>query len=622
MVALMTGSKFSQWDKSGARVALTEIEMPEDEYLRCLGKRDKQLTSIRALHQRLWTYLIVVVMTGITIAYAALSLHMVSPLWILLCPGMVLSIIHSLTKNARAHSRVQRLVKFYELGVARLRHQWQGRGIGGDEFLPKNHVYASDLDLFGSGSLFELLCTARTGAGRAMLAKWLLNPAECTDATERQRAVAELRDKRDLREDWASVGTDALDQVDSAAVRDWAEAPDISFRWYVQALAIALPICVILLLVSAHVGIFGQNWPWVLAVPIAIEMLLAAFLLRRTRAATTKLILPSFDLSLLSPLLDRLGRESFQCPLLRSLQARLAVSSGDPSKQIRILNVLVWLLELRQSEFFALPASLILWGTNLAILVERWRQRNRDPLAGWLDSLGQFEALLCLARHYYENPEHKFPVIKSQPSALFRAEGLGHPLLARNTCVTCDLEVAAEGTQLLLVSGSNMSGKSTLLRSVGMNSVLAFAGAPVRAARLEISPLRIGCSIAVRDSLLQAKSRFQAEVERLKWILDLSRTGPLLFLVDEVLGGTNSNDRLWGARAVVEQCTRNGAVGLVTTHDLALTEVVKALDGRAINVHFEEYFENGEMRFDYRMRPGVLARTNGANVMAALGLLP
>jgi DNA mismatch repair ATPase MutS len=161
-----------------------------------------------------------------------------------------------------------------------------------------------------------------------------------------------------------------------------------------------------------------------------------------------------------------------------------------------------------------------------------------------------------------------------------------------------------------------------LLRSVGLNSVLAFAGAPVRAARLEIAPLRIGCSIAVHDSLLQAKSRFQAEVERLKWILDLSRAGPLLFLVDEVLGGTNSNDRLWGARAVIEQWTRNGAVGLVTTHDLALTEVVRVLDGRAINVHFEEHYENGEMRFDYRMRPGVLSRTNGANVMAALGLVP
>ena len=166
-----------------------------------------------------------------------------------------------------------------------------------------------------------------------------------------------------------------------------------------------------------------------------------------------------------------------------------------------------------------------------------------------------------------------------------------------------------------------MSGKSTLLRSVGLNSVLALAGAPVRATRLHISPLQIGCSIAVHDSLLRGKSRFQAEVERLTWVLTLARANHVLFLLDEILSGTNSADRLFGATAVIERLATNGAIGIVTTHDLALTEMAAALDGRAINVHFEEHYENGEMRFDYQMRPGVLTRTNGANVMAALGLL-
>jgi DNA mismatch repair ATPase MutS len=173
-----------------------------------------------------------------------------------------------------------------------------------------------------------------------------------------------------------------------------------------------------------------------------------------------------------------------------------------------------------------------------------------------------------------------------------------------------------------MVSGSNLSGKSTILRSVGINTVLAAAGAPVCAARLEISPMQIGCSISVHDSLVQGRSRFQAEVERLKWILDLSRAGRLLFLLDEVLGATNSRDRYFGARAVIEQLAGNGALGLVTTHDLALTEMVKTLDSKAVNVHFEEQYVDGEMRFDYRMRSGVLTRTNGLNVMAALGLLP
>jgi len=605
------------------RKALTNTarETPDREYARRLSERQRQLAGIRGLHQRLWTYVIAAALAGIVVAWAALSSHLVSALWILLPSAVVLSIIQSLTKNARIHSRVQRIVKFYELGVARLRHQWQGRGIGGEQFLPDNHAYASDLDLFGTGSLFELLCTARTGIGRAMLANWLLNPAECGEVAGRQAAVAELRLMLDLREDWASVGGGALDQAD-ASVRDWADAPAIAFPFYARALAIILPICLIVLSLLAGAGVFGHHWTFPVAVTVGLEALLAALLLKKTRLTAADLVLPSFELELLAPLLDRFETLHFQCPLLKSLQFQLTASSGLPSKQIRLLRLWVWLLDLRQFEYFALPASLILWGTNLAICIERWRRRNREGLARWLDSLGQFEALLCLARYSYENPDHTFAVLKRESSPMFEAEALGHPLLDRQTCVRCNMRLDAKGTQLIMVSGSNMSGKSTLLRSVGLNSVLALAGAPVRAARLQMSPLQIGCSISVHDSLLQAKSRFQAEVERLKWILALSRTNNTLFLLDEMLGGTNSADRLFGARAVIEQLAESGAVGLVTTHDLALTEAVKALDGSAINVHFEEHYENGEMRFDYRMRPGVLTRTNGLNVMAALGLLP
>ena len=165
-------------------------------------------------------------------------------------------------------------------------------------------------------------------------------------------------------------------------------------------------------------------------------------------------------------------------------------------------------MNFRQFEYFALFASPVLWGTNLAICIECWRQRNRKGLARWPDSLGQFEALLCLAGYSYENPDHSFAVLKPESPPLFQAEALGHPLLDRQTCVRCDLRLDANSTQLIMVSASNMSGKSTLLRSVGLNCVLALAGAPVRAARLQISPLQIGCSISVDDSLLQAKPRF------------------------------------------------------------------------------------------------------------------
>jgi MutS-like protein len=620
----MTDSEFVQRSDVGSPKALNSgaYETPESEYGCRLKGREEQLVTIRALHRRLWTYLMVTAIAGLVVAYVTFSSRLIPSFWTMLPVATAVYILEALSKNARAHSTVQRVAKFYELGVARLSQKWKGLGIDGREFLPADHVYASDLELFGSGSLFELLCTARTGIGRATLANWLLAPAESGEVIERQSAVAELRDDLDLREEWASAGRGGLDQVGSSGVRDWAEAPAVMFPFLGRAFAIVLPICLVVSSILHYAGVLGLSWRYAIAVLAGLELLLAVSLLKKSRFIAPNLVLPSVELGLLAPLLERIETKSFQCPLLKSLQLQLTSSSVRPAKQIRKLGAFVWLLNLRQSEYFALLGALLLWGTNVAIQVERWRQRNGKRLADWLESLGQFEALLCLARYHYENPKHTFPILNSHSNPFFHAEALGHPLLDSSTCVRSDLRLEAQMTQLIMVSGSNMSGKSTLLRSVGINAVLAAAGAPVCATRLEISPMQIGCSISVHDSLLQGKSRFQAEVERLKLILDLSRSGNLLFLLDEVLGGTNSRDRYLGARGVIEQLIGNTALGLVTTHDLALTEIVKALDGKAINVHFEEHYEDGEMRFDYTMRSGALTRSNGLNVMKALGILP
>jgi hypothetical protein len=594
-------------------------QIPETEYIRRLNRREQQLAGIRALHRRLWGYLIVAILAGLAIAYVAHSSRPSFPPWVGLPSVCALFIFQALTKNARRHSRIQRIVSFYDLGLARLRWHWQGRGIGGEEFRPDEHPYASDLDLFGTGSVFELLCTARTGVGRSKLAHWLLQAGEYGEVSERQLAISELRGRLELREDWASAGGDALEQSDSSAIRAWADAPGIEFRPFERTLASTLPMCFIALSILGFAGFLGHHWALMIGGQVVLSGLLAVFSLKKTRSVTANLAMPSSELALMAPLLSRIEIERFQCTLLKSLQAQLMGPSGKASEQIRKLSSLAWLLDLRRFEHFAAIAAFVLLGTNLAILIERWRQRNSVRLTAWLDSIGQIEALLCLARYSYENPDYTFPILKTQSAALFQAEGLGHPLLDSG-CVRCDISLT-QGTPLIMVSGSNMSGKSTLLRSVGVNAVLANAGAPVRATRLVISPFQVGCSISVHDSLSQAKSRFQAEVERLKRILDLSAGGKVLFLLDEVLGGTNSHDRYLGARAVVERLMRSGAVGFITTHDLSLTEIVRNLGDRAINVHFEEHYEEGEMRFDYRMRAGVLPRSNGLHVMAALGIL-
>jgi DNA mismatch repair ATPase MutS len=237
----------------------------------------------------------------------------------------------------------------------------------------------------------------------------------------------------------------------------------------------------------------------------------------------------------------------------------------------------------------------------------------------WLGAAGEIEALSSLAAYSYEHPNDPFPEFV-EGAAVFDGERLGHPLLPAARLVRNDVRLAG-GLRMLLVSGSNMSGKSTLLRTVGVNAVLAMAGAPIRAARLRLSPLAPGASIRVTDSLQGGASRFYAEITRLRRILDIARGPlPLLFLLDELLNGTNSRDRRTGAGGIVRGFLEHGALGLVTTHDLALTEIAEAMGAAAQNVHFEDHLENGVITFDYVLRAGVVQKSNALEMMRAIGL--
>jgi DNA mismatch repair ATPase MutS len=262
----------------------------------------------------------------------------------------------------------------------------------------------------------------------------------------------------------------------------------------------------------------------------------------------------------------------------------------------------------------------MMWTTQLAFALEAWRVATGPGIRGWLEAVAQFEALAALATYAAENPEHPFPeVVEAGP--LFDGEAVGHPLLPRDQCVHNDVHLGRE-VRVLVVSGSNMSGKSTLLRTVGVNTVLALAGAPVRARRLRVSPLTVGATLRVQDSLQAGKSRFFAEVLRVRQLVELARgPRPLLFLLDELFAGTNSHDRRQGAEAVVRTLVEAGAIGLITTHDLALTHIADLLAGSAANVHFEDVFEEGGgVTFDYRMRPGVVQRSNALALMRSVGL--
>jgi DNA mismatch repair ATPase MutS len=312
-------------------------------------------------------------------------------------------------------------------------------------------------------------------------------------------------------------------------------------------------------------------------------------------------------------------REQFSSARLQYLSSRLSNEGEPASRRIARLAKLVDWANARRNQFFAPIGWLVLWSVHFAFAIERWRARSGADVARWLDVIGELEALASLAGYAYERPADPMPTIVDGEPRL-EATALGHPLIADASCVRNDFVIGGE-LRLYVISGSNMSGKSTMLRTVGVNVVLALAGAPVRAGAMTVSPLQVGATLRIQDSLAEGASRFYAEITRLKQLVDLAaKTPPLLFLLDEILAGTNSHDRRIGAEAVVRGLVARGAVGLVTTHDLALAEVATALGQRARNVHFEDKMVDGQLRFDYRMRPGVVQHSNAIALMRAVGL--
>lgn len=298
----------------------------------------------------------------------------------------------------------------------------------------------------------------------------------------------------------------------------------------------------------------------------------------------------------------------------------LKQQARNSAAAIRQLDVLIRAMEIRTKDaWFYAPSLTLAAGTQLCMAAERWRQKHSARLKIWFRAWAEFEALNCLACYSYENPGNSFPVFSDEPC--LQAEDLGHPLLPDNSCVRNDVELNAT-TPFYVISGSNMSGKSTLLRSIGLNAVLAYAGAPVRARTLRLSRSSIVASLGVMDSLMSGKSKFLAELDRLRCAIGSAvPRRPVLFLIDEILGGTNSRDRRVAAEAIVRTLIKQRAIGAFSTHDLALTEIATADGLRGVNVHMGSRSARDPMDFDYRLKPGITSERS-ALALARLAGVP
>jgi len=589
---------------------------PRKEYAARLANR-RQLLQHHEGNDRL-----VAILRLVTAVCFAVTLWLsfsrdVLPRWTPLIPVAIfvsLVLIHE--QVIRAKRRALKSVQFYEDGFARIEDRWIGRGQSTEIFRGESHLYAADLDIFGKGSLFELLCTARMRGGEETLADWLAGPTNREEIVARQDAVRELRNNIDLREDLTILGGELRSSIHPGVIIDWGNSPVIVGGYWIR-LALVVPVVFTLYTLWPIFTTLSAHPMWWLA--LGIEAAIGLIYRARVRKVIEGLSHPDRELKLLSLILARIEQERFKCAKLTALRRALETDGVAASQQIkrftRLMNTLNWY----RNEFFTPFSWILLWRTQFIFAAEKWKRNSGPSIGPWIHAVGEIEALCALAGFAYEHPSDPFPEIVEN-GTVFEGEDLRHPLIPSGQCVPNSVTLTND-LRLLVITGSNMSGKSTLLRTVGINAVLAMAGAPVRARRLRLSCVAIGATLRIQDSLQAGISRFYAEIQRIHHIMELTKNRlPVLFLLDEVLHGTNSHDRAVGAEAIVKGLIDRGAIGLATTHDLALAQVADALAPRASNVHFEDDLVDGKISFDYRMRPGVVRKSNALALMRAVGL--
>lgn len=506
----------------------------------------------------------------------------------------------------------------YARAVDRIEDRWAGTGPTGAEHLADESLFGHDIDLFGEASLFQRLATTPTTLGHDRLALWLTRPADIATIKGRQEAVGELAPRLDLREQLAVVGGDSGPAFSPLKLAAWGRDtttlrnPGLvrAISWVLGGLGLSTAAC----------WAVGLTTIGPLGLVVIADLIFGWVLAGQMKRHGAEVVAAGRGLEWLAEILQLLEDGQHKAPTLVDLRESLRSEEALPSTRIRELSGLVDGLEAaRRNAFYVLFAFLAQTPVRTALALDEWRARHGPSIQAWLDAAGCFEALLALGTYAYERPDDIVPELSDGP-ACFVATGLGHPLLPDEHCVRNDLTLDSS-MRLLLLSGSNMSGKSTLLRAVGTNLALAMAGAPVKASSLKLTPMALGASIRIEDSLQDGTSHFYAEIKRLRLIDQLiDGPWPVLYLLDEVLHGTNSSDRLAGSGAIVKKFVERGALGIVTTHDLALARIADELGDVARNAHLEDSLVDGEMSFDYTLRDGVVTRGNALALMRSLGL--
>jgi len=615
-----------QLQKLEARQQLyREREQRFSEQARQLGARSRLFSNLRGL-----SFAVLVVLT--IVAFVQGQFLPAGPIALL----ALLTFAALIFGHARVLSEEddkRRRARVNQDALARVSATWASLPENGARFASEQHPYAGDLDVFGDNSLFQRINVAHTRYGQLRLADFLRNPAAPNAIRERQRAVRALSDELELRQELEALSLAVVERPtdeqnkkqpglseppDPEPLLRWAESePELSSDALMKFGAPVLPTLVVVgIVLDVQWGLPAFVW----LVPFIGNF----FLLMRAKGVTDRVFnaVSATEGAFLryGAMLELIEKCRVKADLIESLQQRLMSGQQRPSAGMKEFRKKVGWFDLRHNGLVHPFAALfLLWDINCVLALERWQRRSGRAARGWFEALGEFEALSSLAGLVHDEPASTFPEIV-EGATLFEATELGHILIDPRRRVSNDVALSSAG-RALLVTGSNMSGKSTFLRAMGLAAVLAFAGAPVPARSLRISPLAVRTSIRISDSLGSGVSHFYAELNKLKAVVDATEgTLPVFFLLDEILHGTNSRERQIGARWVMSELLERSAIGVVTTHDMALCRLSDELMTRVEQVHFRESVENDEMTFDYKLRPGPVTAGNALRLMRLLGL--
>lgn len=550
--------------------------------------------------------------------------------FIVLAATMGITFLQQRRRKERNHQRL--IAAIHKDGACRINRQWSNSFYQFD--LAEDDEWLSrDLDLLGHGSLFELACTAQSSGGIETLKDWFLKPADCDEIAIRQQAIKELVQQQPFllasqiqqRQHFAESST--LDEI-----LNWTRQETVlANSTFLNVATIVLPLTI----VGSALSCFSSGVPLSVGLPIMMTAMACTTLITLFRIGPVHDV---FHELLPTPTSTRLGIASlFETVAATTSHSRklaeIQTLASEANQKLRRLKKLIQPTLLSRNPwtviwlYFPLQV-LTLWDFQWLRLVERWKVQNGEAFGDWVQAFSEFEALASLATLACDHPEWQYPSVSDTSKKVFDAKALGHPLLPDKSCVTNDVEIHPVG-RMLLVTGSNMSGKSTLLRAIGLNAVLAQTGAPVCASSLSLCPLNVVTSIRIVDSLQSGVSLFMAEVNRLKRVIELARqtdavdTPTMLFLFDEVLHGTNTSERHIALRRVLSHLLRHRVVGAITTHDLQLAEEPEILD-RSQLVHFRDTLKTldgkATMTFDYQMRPGIAPTTNALALLDLVGL--